>query len=792
MKKNTKQTTINSIPYNNLDIDTGIFHLGKDKLGNRFSKTLKFTDINYLIAREDERNDIYARYSKTLNLLTDEVEALLQIVNRKADFKDIEEEVTVELKGDELDDIRDDYNRIIIDGLKEGKGNMKKELYLTLITHAKDFKEANRQFDKIVKELESEFKSFGSNLKEVSAHERLELIHDELNYDSVGDFKYEFTEKDRNRMKTSKAAIAPEYMKFDLNYYKINERYYRGMYLKSVGDVLDDEFIDDLLSTNTDMIISLYMKPLEKTKSIEAAKRKRTDASTEIMGRRRKAIKNKSLEAYIPEELQEIFDESTKLLENLKTNGDKLFNTTFAITLSAKDKDELELNTKSLQRIGGKHDVKLNILLNQQEEAFKLSLPLGVLELNTCRYFTTTEIGIFTPFGNQELLQKNGLYYGKNLGSGNSLIIDRRQTVGAGHGAFLGISGSGKSFFAKNEILNIFMNTDEEVIVIDLLEEFTELTSNLGGTIIELSSDSDMCINPFDLTKNYGGNGKGLKLKSEFLLSFFNKLLGGHAGLGIAEKSILDRCIDLTYRNFIASGYDPNLTPTLKDFQEVLKEQEEKEAKVLATALEIYSKGSLSVFSGKTNIDTNNRMVCYNLNKLGEELQEIAYLVIIDNIMQRLSYNGKNNIPSRLYCDEVHMLLNNKTTSEFFIKLFKIARHMHSIISIMTQEVSNLLENDRIAATISNSSFLVLFNQNSREREKLTKLLQLSETQLGYIKAAKKGTGLLILNETSIIPFSNIISKNTSIYKMISTDLERSKTSKEKEARMEAAITVEG
>jgi type IV secretory pathway VirB4 component len=617
-------------------------------------------------------------------------------------------------------------------------------------------------------------------------------MHDELNYDNVGEFKYEFTERDKKRRGISKTAIAPEYMKFDLNHYKLNERYYRGVYLKSVGETLDDEFINDLLSTNIDMIISLYMKPLEKFKSVELTKKKKTDARTQILERRRKALKKKSLEAYIPEELQEDFDSSNELLEHLKENSDKLFNTTFVITYSAEDKDELEQGMKSLQRLAGKHDARLNVLLNQQESAFKLSLPLGVLELNTGRYFTTTEAGIFTPFGNQELLQKNGLYYGKNLGSGNSLIIDRRQTVGAGHGAFLGISGSGKSFFAKNEILNIFMNTDEEVIVIDLLEEFTELTSNLGGTIIELSSDSDMCINPFDLTKNYGGNGKGLKLKSEFLLSFFNKLLGGHTGLGIAEKSILDRCIDLTYRNFIASGYDPNLTPTLKDFQETLKEQEEKEAKVLATALEIYSKGSLSVFSGKTNIDTNNRMVCYNLNKLGEELQEIAYLVIIDNIMQRLSYNGKNNIPSRLYCDEVHMLLNNKTTSEFFIKLFKIARHMHSIISIMTQEVSNLLENDRIAATISNSSFLVLFNQNSREREKLTKLLQLSESQLGYIKAAKKGTGLLILNETSIIPFSNIISKNTSIYKMISTDLDRSKTLKEKEARLEAAITVEG
>jgi hypothetical protein len=781
-----KKTTLNSIPYTNLDIDTGIFYLGK----SRFSQTLKFTDINYLIAREDEREDMYRRYSKTLNLLDDETEVLLQIVNRKADFKDIEKEITVELRNDELDSIREDYNKIIIDGLRDGKGNMKKERYLTLITQAKDFKEADKKLQKIIKELEMEFKTFGSKLEEVSCEERLELIHDELNYDKVGEFNFEFTEKDKKRKLTSKNAIAPEYMKFDFNHYKINERYYRGLYLRSIGETLTDEFIDDLLGTNADMIISLYMKPLEKAKSIDAVKEKKTEARTQINERRRKALRNKNLEAYIPEEVQEGFDLSSELLENLKKNNDKLFQTTFVVSYSAKEKEELELTTKSLQRIAGKHDVKLNILLNQQEEIFKLSLPLGILEINTNRYFTTSELGIFTPFGNQELLQKNGLYYGKNLGSGNSLIIDRRQTVGAGHGAFLGISGSGKSFFAKNEILNIFMNTDEEVIVIDLLEEFTELTSNLGGTIIELSSDSDMCINPFDLTKNYGGNGKELKLKSEFLLSFFNKLLGGHAGLGIAEKSILDRCIDLTYRNFIASGYDPNLTPTLKDFQEVLKEQEEKEAKILATALEIYSKGSLSVFSGKTNIDTNNRMVCYNLNKLGEELQEIAYLVIIDNIMQRLSYNGKNNIPSRLYCDEVHMLLNNKITSEFFIKLFKIARHMHSIISIMTQEVSNLLENDRIAATISNSSFLVLFNQNSREREKLTKLLQLSETQLGYIKAAKKGTGLLILNETSIIPFSNIISKNTSIYKMISTDLDRSKTLKEKEVRLEVAVTM--
>ena len=363
MKKNTKQTTINSIPYNNLDINTGIFHLKNGK----FSQTLKFSDINYLIAREDERMDIYTRYSKMLNLLTDETEILLQIVNRKADFKDIEQEVTVGLKGDGLDEIREDYNKIIIDGLKEGKGNMKKEMYLTLITQAKNFNEADRQFQKIIKELESEFKSFGSKLEELSVEQRLELMHDEMNYENVGDYKYEFTQKDRKRGMSSKAAIAPDYMKFELNYYMLNERYYRGLYLKSVGETLDDEFINDLLSTNTDMIISLYMKPLEKIKSIEITKKSKTDAKAEIIQRRRKAIKNKSLEAYIPEELEERLEETTELLENLRINGDKLFNTTFAITYSAENRDELELTMKSLQRIGGKHDVRLSNLLNPQE-----------------------------------------------------------------------------------------------------------------------------------------------------------------------------------------------------------------------------------------------------------------------------------------------------------------------------------------------------------------------------------------------------------------------------------------
>ena len=597
-------------------------------------------------------------------------------------------------------------------------------------------------------------------------------MHDMMNEHEIGLFKPEELRTDRKQGLTSKNAIAPTYMKFDLSYYKLNNRYYRGLFIKTYADTLDDRFIDELLSTNLELNISIYLDPLDKAKALELIRKKKADAEVEMLDRRKKALKNKSLEVYVPEELQESLDTTKELLENLKKNSDKMFYSTIIINHGASDKKKLDEDTKTLQRIANKHDIKLGTLMQQQEDCFRLSLPLGICSLSCGRFLTTTEAAIFTPFGVQELIQKNGLYYGKNSASGNTLIIDRRNTQGAGHGAYLGITGSGKSFAMKNEVIATALNTSEEIIMVDPLDDFGELTKRLGGEVIKISVDSENYINPFDFNASYG-DGKGINLKAEFLLSFFDKLLGGHSGLNIAEKSIIDRCITEVYRDYIASEYDPELVPTMKEFQEVLASQEEKEAKSLATSLEIYSKGSLSVFSHKTNINTENRIICYNLKDLGEALQEIAYLVIMDNIMSRLSFNGINNIPSRLYCDEFHLMINNKLTSEFFIKMFKIARHMHCIISVATQEVSNLLENDRIASTIANSSFLVLLNQNSREREKLAQMLNLSKSQLSYIKSSKKGTGLLILNETTIIPFENILDKNNKIYELISTDLKQ-------------------
>ena len=757
-----------SIPYVGVDYTTGLIKLDK----NTYSCTLIFSDINYQISREEDQLDIFERYSKMLNYFDDEMKILFSINNRRIDLGEVEKEVIVDYKNDGLDDVRKDYNAIVLKGIKKGKGNMKKELLMTIIVKAESYEAAADLLNKPIKELENEFLGFGSKLEKISLEERFEIMHDMMNEHEIGLFKPEELRTDRKQGLTSKNAIAPTYMKFDLSYYKLNNRYYRGLFIKTYADTLDDRFIDELLSTNLELNISIYLDPLDKAKALELIRKKKADAEVEMLDRRKKALKNKSLEVYVPEELQESLDTTKELLENLKKNSDKMFYSTIIINHGASDKKKLDEDTKTLQRIANKHDIKLGTLMQQQEDCFRLSLPLGICGLSCGRFLTTTEAAIFTPFGVQELIQKNGLYYGKNSASGNTLIIDRRNTQGAGHGAYLGITGSGKSFAMKNEVIATALNTSEEIIMVDPLDDFGELTKRLGGEVIKISVDSENYINPFDFNASYG-DGKGINLKAEFLLSFFDKLLGGHSGLNIAEKSIIDRCITEVYRDYIASEYDPELVPTMKEFQEVLASQEEKEAKSLATSLEIYSKGSLSVFSHKTNINTENRIICYNLKDLGEALQEIAYLVIMDNIMSRLSFNGINNIPSRLYCDEFHLMINNKLTSEFFIKMFKIARHMHCIISVATQEVSNLLENDRIASTIANSSFLVLLNQNSREREKLAQMLNLSKSQLSYIKSSKKGTGLLILNETTIIPFENILDKNNKIYELISTDLKQ-------------------
>ena len=742
-----------TIPYVAVE-EGGIIKIDK----NTFSVTALVSDINYLTMREDNQIEIFEKYGKILNYFDDSFQVSFNIINKKVKL-DFTKDIEVNYTGDKLDDLRESYNEIIKDGISKGKGSIRKEIYLTVSTKAKDFAEAKENFDKPLKEITLEFKKIGSALKILNLNERLELMHDAMNYEDIGEYNPSYYKVDKKSLLTSKNSIAPTYMKFENNYFKLNERYYRTLFVKSVGDTLSDTFINELIDTNLDLNISINLNSLDKAKSLQLVRHKLTDANSELISRRRKALKEKNIEPYIPEELTDNLQTAKELLEDLKNNSDKLFYTVITITIGANTMEDLKNNSKTIQRIGQKYDVKISGLLGQQIEGYETMLALGRCNLSCGRYFTTTESSVFIPFSTQDLLQKDGIFYGRNSTNGNPIVYDKRHSKTYAHSFIFGTTGSGKSVSMKWEVISAALSTNDEMYIIDMLGEYDEVVSALGGETIYINADSNTFLNMFDMDENYG-DGKALNTKAEYLLSVFDTLLGG---LTIAEKSILDRVITKTYRNFISNGYKKEDTPTLRDFQQILSLEEEKEAKAMSTALEIYAKGSLSIFANQTNINTNKRIVSYNLEKLGDSLATIGYMVVINDILNKLSRNQKNNIPSRLWADEFHILANNKLTADFFIKLYKIARHYHCLITSATQQLSDVLSNSKIAATISNSSFLQLLNQNSNERNQLAKLLNLSEAQLSYIKSAEKGYGLLIIDEENILPYENIIPKDNKI-----------------------------
>ena len=764
-KLKNKRTVQAVIPFTGADKETDIIKTGKDT----YSLTLNFTDINYQISREEDQEEVFDKYSKLINYFSDDFEVGINIINKPIDLGDIEKDILIKHKGDGLDIYRDEYNKIVADGLKSGKGNMKKELYMTVSTKAKNYEEANKKLDKVNKEIINGLKTIGSNARILSLEERLEAMHDYFNPDEAGLFKAGEVNTVKRHGLTVKNLIAPESFEFKSNYFKIGEKFARGLFIRVFPDSINDAFIDELIGTNLNMSISIHLRSMDKGKAISLARRQKSNMEAETIGREKKAIDNKSLEVRVPEELKEAYESAVQLLENLKKSNDKMFFTTISIVHIADTKEDLEEATEALKAIANQHGVKLGTLVEQQEEAMVNSLPLAINKLFVDRLLTTSEVSIFTPFGTQELLESDGSYYGKNSASGNTLLFNRKN-LKAGHGFVLGTTGSGKSFYCKEEITNIMLTTCDDIVIIDPMGEYEPFVRELGGEVIKISTNSKNYINALEISENYGGDSQdAFLLKSEFVISMLNKLLGGHSGLTAVEMSIIDRCVSQVYRPYIASGYKKEALPTMLEFQECLNKQEEKEAKNLATSLEIYSKGSLSIFAKPTNVNINNRLVCFDLRDLGEQLQGLAYLVVLDSILNRLSNNKNKGVYTRLYADEFHVLTKNAQACSFFIKLYKMARKMGGIVTALTQQVSDVLANEELATTLSNSEFIILLSQGARERKTLAELLNISKTQLSFITNARVGSGLMVLGETSIIPFQNIIDTRTKLYKLMST-----------------------
>ena len=756
---NTSQKTI---PIINA-YDDGII---ESKTGE-YSKTLEFLDINYHAVREDSQIDIFAKYCEFLNFFSSSVKLQITINNKFINQEEFKKKVILKNKEDNLHEYREEYNGMLKKQVLQGKNDIEKEKYITISIKANDITQARSIFTRLENEISGLFKNMGSYAKVQSINKRLEVLHDIYRNDNAGNFIYD-TKSMAKGFSSINDMIAPDSFEFKRDHMLIGNRYARVVFLRSLPSFLNDNFFTELTDFSFNMMTTINIKTIEPENALKMIKRQITGMESNKIEYQKKSVKNGYLEAFIPFELKNNLKEAEELLEDVMNKNQRLFLTNVAILLINDDKIKLDEQTEIIKSTARKYLCQIGTLNYQQEEGLTSTLPLGINSLYVDRCLTTEAAAVFIPFTSQELLQPGGMYYGLNAISKN-LIIFNRKTLKNQNGFILGTPGSGKSFAAKREMINSILSVGDDVIIIDPEREYKDLVNNFNGQVINISSNSKDYLNPMDMSLNYDDDGEPLSLKSDFLLSLFEVIIGGKNGLTGKEKSILDRCVRFTYQEYM-QNFDKDLTPTLKDFYEVLKKQKEPDAQGLATALELYAVGNLSVFSNKTNININNRIVCYDIKDLGKQLKTMGMLITLDAIWNRITENRKKGKHTWVYIDEMYLLFANEYSANFFYELYKRSRKYGGVITGITQNVEDLLRSETARTMLANSEFVMMLNQASTDRTELEKLFDISPTQLQYITNSEPGQGLLYLGK-SIMPFVDEFPNDTKLYKMMTTKL---------------------
>ena len=758
-RKVIPKTAQKTIPILNA-FDDGIIESHKGE----FSKSFVFLDINYHAIREDDQINTFAKYCEFLNFFNSTISLQITVNNKTLNQSEFERKVLLEKKEDPLDKYRDEYNNMLKNQVQKGRNDTEREKYITISIKANDVTEARNIFARLENEITGLFRSMGSYAKIQPISKRLEVLHDIYRSDNSGNFVYNsgmlkngFTVNDE---------IAPDSFEFKRDYMLIGNKYARVVFLRSLPSFLNDQFFTELTDFSFNMVATINIRAIEPENALKMIKRQITGMESNKIEYHKKSLKNGYLDAFIPYELKNNLKEAEELLEDVMNKNQRLFLTNVAILIMNDDKQKLDEQTEIIKSTARKYLCQIGTLNYQQEEGLNSVLPLGRNNLYVDRCLTTEATAVFIPFSSQEITQSGGMYYGLNAISKN-LIIFNRKTLKNQNGFILGTPGSGKSFAAKREMINSILSAGDDVLIIDPEREYTGLVRNFGGEVIQISSDSKNYINPMDMNADYSEDP--ISLKSEFLLSLFETIIGGKEGLSAREKSILGRCVSITYQEYMQS-FDKRLTPTLKDFYEVLKKQKETEAEGLATALELYAVGNLSVFSRKSNIDINNRIVCFDIKDLGKQLKPMGMLITLDAIWNRIVENRKKGKHTWIYVDEMYLLFNNEYSANFFYELYKRSRKYGGVVTGITQNVEDLLQSETARSMLANSDFVMMLNQASTDRAELEKMFNISPAQMQYITNSDPGNGL-IFSGGSIMAFIDDFPKDTKLYRMMTTKL---------------------
>lgn len=735
-----------------------------------YTKTVQFFDINYQLAQAEDKTQIFESYCDFLNYFDSSIHVQLTFINQQANMQDFAQSIDIPTRGDEYDEIRSEYGDMLRGQMQKGNNGLSKRKYITFGVEADDLRNAKMRLERIETDMIANFKSLGVQARPLNGIERLELLHSQLHPDGQERLRFDWSQLPKTGLST-KDFISPSGLSFSENgkTFRVGEYVGAVSFLQILAPELTDRLLAEFLNMNDTVTVSLHIQSIDQAQAIKNIKRKMSDLQKMTIEEQKKAVRSGYDMDIIPTDLATYGEDAKNLLQDLQSRNERMFLVTMLVENLAPTRRKLNGDIFSTSGIAQKYNCALKRLDWQQEQGLMSSLALGQKLIEIERGLTTSSTAIFVPFTTCELFQDGeALYYGLNAVS-NNLIMANRKSLKNPNGLFLGTPGSGKSFSAKREIVNVFLLTEDDIIIADPENEYGPLVERFGaqGQVIDISPNSTNYINPMDINLDYSDDENPVTLKSDFLLSLCDLIIGGKEGLSPIEKTIIDRCTRLVYRDYLQDPRPENM-PILGDLYDLLRKQTEPEAQNIATALEIYVNGSLNVFNHRSNIQMNDhRVICFQLKSLGKALKEIGLLIMQDAVWNRVTANRSKHKTTWFYIDEFHLLLKGQTGS-FSVEIWKRFRKWGGIPSGLTQNVKDLLASREIENIFENSDFIYMLNQAQGDRQILAKQLGISPHQLSYVTHSGPGEGLLFFGNV-IIPFVDRFPKDTTLYKIMTT-----------------------
>lgn len=732
-----------------------------------YTKSIAFGDINYQLAQNEDKTAAFEYWCDFYNYFDSSISLQITCMSQYANVTEMTEAIDIPDAGDEFDPVRREYSSILKTQLAKGNNGLIRRKYITFGIEADSVRSAKPKLERIETDIINNLKAMGVSARPLSGYERLKVMYQVLNEETQAPFIFNFDMLARTGLST-KDFIAPTSFDFrDSRYFRMGKTIGAVSFLQILAPELSDKMLEDFLDMDNSLIVNLHVQSIDQAKAIRQIKSKITDLDKMKIEEQKKAVRSGYDMDVLPSDLVTYGGEAKKLLADLQSRNERLFLVTILILNTEKTKQKLDNIIFQTAGIAQKYNCVLKRLDFQQEQGLMSSLPIGVNQIDIQRGLTTSATAIFVPFTTEELFQGGqALYYGINAISNNMIMADRKRLKNP-NGLILGTPGSGKSFSAKREMTNAFLVTDDDIIICDPEGEYSPLVHMLHGQVIHISPNSRQFINPMDINLNYSEDDSPVSLKADFILSLCELIVGSKTGLEPVEKTIIDRCVRLVYRDYLEHP-DPANMPIMQDLYQCILEQSEKEAKRIATALEIYVKGSLNVFNHRTNVDISNRLVCFDIKELGKQLKKIGMLVVQDQVWNRVTINRAEHRSTRYYMDEFHLLLKDEQTAAYSVEIWKRFRKWGGIPTGITQNVKDLLASREIENIFENSDFIYMLNQAGGDRQILAKQLNISPHQLSFVTNSNEGEGLLFYGNT-IIPFKDHFPKDTMLYHIMTT-----------------------